>query len=48
VWPTFNVADSTITVGVALLLIEGFMAPKAERSHAAHGDAASNTSAAKT
>jgi signal peptidase II len=27
VWPTFNVADSTITVGVALLLIEGFIAP---------------------
>jgi signal peptidase II len=26
-WPTFNIADSTITVGVALLLIEGFMTP---------------------
>ncbi len=23
-WPTFNVADSTITVGVVLLLIDGF------------------------
>jgi signal peptidase II len=23
-WPTFNVADSTITVGVILLLIDGF------------------------
>jgi signal peptidase II len=22
-WPTFNVADSTITVGVALLLLDG-------------------------
>jgi signal peptidase II len=28
VWPTFNVADSTITVGVALLLIEGLFAPR--------------------
>jgi len=28
VWPTFNVADCTITVGVALLVIEGFTAPK--------------------
>jgi len=26
-WPTFNVADITITVGVALLLIEGFFMP---------------------
>jgi signal peptidase II len=32
VWPTFNVADATITVGVALLLIEGFIAPRGERS----------------
>jgi signal peptidase II len=28
VWPTFNIADCTITVGVALLVIEGFTAPK--------------------
>jgi signal peptidase II len=28
VWPTFNIADSTITVGVLLLVIEGFAAPK--------------------
>lgn len=29
VWPTFNVADITITLGVALLLIEGFfLAPR--------------------
>ncbi len=28
VWPTFNVADATITVGVALLLIEGFRSPR--------------------
>lgn len=31
-WPTFNVADSTITVGVALLLLDGLRgpAPRAE------------------
>lgn len=34
VWPTFNVADSTITVGVALLLIEGL---KAQRPAVAAG-----------
>jgi signal peptidase II len=28
VYPTFNIADCTITVGVALLLIEGFIAPR--------------------
>jgi len=32
VWPTFNVADITITVGVALLLIEGFAAPRANKT----------------
>ncbi|QQR88992.1 MAG: signal peptidase II [Myxococcales bacterium] len=26
-WPTFNVADATITVGVVLLLIDGFRKP---------------------
>lgn len=26
-WPTFNIADSTITVGVALLLLDGMRAP---------------------
>lgn len=35
VWPTFNVADITITVGVALLLIEGFTAPRTDKSSAA-------------
>jgi signal peptidase II len=34
VWPTFNVADSTITVGVALLLVEGFIAPKTSNANA--------------
>jgi signal peptidase II len=28
VWPTFNFADATITVGVALLLIEGLLSPR--------------------
>jgi len=28
VWPTFNIADSTITIGVALLLIEGLLDPR--------------------
>ena len=28
-WPTFNVADSTITVGVALLLLDGLRGPVA-------------------
>jgi signal peptidase II len=26
-WPTFNVADSTITIGVALLLLDGLRKP---------------------
>lgn len=39
VWPTFNVADSTITVGVALLLIEGFLAPRAEAAKTGSDDA---------
>ncbi|HEX2676700.1 MAG TPA: signal peptidase II [Polyangiales bacterium] len=44
-WPTFNVADSTITVGVALLLIEGFLMPRA----ATKADTAtSNPASAKT
>lgn len=28
IWPTFNIADSTITIGVALLLIEGLLSPR--------------------
>jgi signal peptidase II len=28
VWPTFNIADATITLGVALLLIEGLRSPR--------------------
>jgi len=35
VWPTFNIADSTITVGVALLLIEGLLTPKPAAAGAA-------------
>lgn len=33
-WPTFNVADITITVGVGLLLIEGFVMPTKSRAAA--------------
>lgn len=43
-WPTFNVADITITVGVGLLLIEGFFgSPKAQAAPAEPGsDAAAS------
>jgi signal peptidase II len=30
-WPTFNIADSAITLGVILLLIDGFRAPRSDR-----------------
>jgi signal peptidase II len=30
-WPTFNVADSTITIGVALLLLDGMRRPAAQQ-----------------
>jgi signal peptidase II len=42
VWPTFNVADSTISVGVALLLIEGFIAPKTNGADATNATKATN------
>ena len=29
-WPTFNIADTTITIGVALLLLDGLRRPEAE------------------
>jgi signal peptidase II len=35
VWPTFNIADVTITVGVILLVLEGFIAPRASKAAAA-------------
>jgi signal peptidase II len=41
VYPTFNVADCTITVGVALLLMEGFIAPRTSPAQAAQSAAAS-------
>jgi signal peptidase II len=44
VYPTFNVADCTITVGVALLLIEGFIAPRTNRASAS-GEAPSTSEA---
>lgn len=30
-WPVFNIADTAITIGAALMAIELFMAPQAER-----------------
>jgi signal peptidase II len=33
-WPTFNVADSTITVGVALLLLDGLLRPTEPKAEA--------------
>ena len=33
-WPTFNIADATITVGVVLLLIDGWREGKAEKEAA--------------
>jgi signal peptidase II len=30
-WPVFNVADTAITIGAALMAIELFLAPQAER-----------------
>jgi signal peptidase II len=32
VWPTFNVGDSAIVIGVVLLIVEVFMADREERS----------------
>ncbi len=46
-YPTFNVADSTITVGVALLLIEGFLLPRAQAAKASR-EADVNTASAKS
>jgi signal peptidase II len=45
VWPTFNVADSTITVGVALLLIEGLLSPRTAAPPQPVAQAATNPSA---
>jgi signal peptidase II len=45
VWPTFNIADSTITAGVALLLIEGLLTPRTAATPRAVPQAATNPSA---
>jgi outer membrane lipoprotein carrier protein len=34
-WPTFNLADSAITIGVFLILLQTIFAAKAERAHPA-------------
>ena len=33
-WPTFNIADSTITVGVVLLLLDGIRNPQPGQARA--------------
>jgi signal peptidase II len=48
VYPTFNVADCTITIGVALLLIEGFIAPQSSAAAAAQPAEAGASAEAKT
>lgn len=45
-WPTFNIADSTITVGVVLLLIDGMRAPGPEGEGGAQAEATSKREAA--
>ncbi len=39
-WPTFNVADATITIGVALLLLDGIVESRRARSAEAKADEA--------
>jgi len=38
-WPTFNVADAAIVVGVGLLLIDGLLDAKRQKRASARGDA---------
>lgn len=45
VYPTFNVADCTITIGVALMLIEGFFAPQNNASAAQPAEAGASAEA---
>lgn len=37
-WPTFNVADITITIGVVLLLIDGWLEGRRQKEAAAEGE----------
>jgi signal peptidase II len=41
-WPVFNIADTAITVGAALMAIELFLAPQAERPPVVDAAEASN------
>lgn len=45
IWPTFNIADATITIGVALLLIEGLLSPRMAAPPAPLPQPATNPSA---
>jgi signal peptidase II len=37
-WPAFNVADSAISVGAAVLIAESFLRREAPRGHGADAD----------
>jgi signal peptidase II len=43
IWPTFNMADSWIVVGVAVLMIEMFLEPDVEVSDSEDGDGVNDT-----
>jgi signal peptidase II len=40
-WPVFNVADTAITIGAALLAIEMFISPQNNRATVAEGSESS-------
>jgi signal peptidase II len=44
-WPTFNIADTTITIGVALLLLDGLRRPEGETKAEARPERAGTGSA---
>jgi signal peptidase II len=41
-WPVFNIADTAITIGAALMAIELFISPQAEQQAASERDESSN------
>jgi signal peptidase II len=42
-WPVFNIADTAITIGAALMAIELFISPQAEPQAASERDESSKT-----